>query len=211
VIFPLFYIRQAACFLPCDLERKVMPNVNEFKLGMVIDLNGTPCVVRKIDVRNPSSRGASTLYKIRFSNIQTGQKIDESLKGDDFFKEADCQRVNVQYSYSDGDGYTFMNMEDYSQYTLNKDEIEDQLAYLTEGLEGITALLIAGEIKAIELPVSITFTVEDTPPAIKGSSAANRTKTARLNTGLEIQVPEYLETGDVIKVNTLTGKFMSRA
>jgi elongation factor P len=117
----------------------------------------------------------------------------------------------VQYSYSDGDGYTFMNMEDYSQYTLNKDEIEDQLAYLTEGLEGITALLIAGEIKAIELPVSITFTVEDTPPAIKGSSAANRTKTARLNTGLEIQVPEYLETGDVIKVNTLTGKFMSRA
>lgn len=188
-----------------------MPNVNEFKLGMVIDLNGTPCVVRKIDVRNPSSRGASTLYKIRFSNIQTGQKIDESLKGDDFFKEADCQRVNVQYSYSDGDGYTFMNMEDYSQYTLNKDEIEDQLAYLTEGLEGITALLIAGEIKAIELPVSITFTVEDTPPAIKGSSAANRTKTARLNTGLEIQVPEYLETGDVIKVNTLTGKFMSRA
>jgi elongation factor P len=178
---------------------------------MVLDINGIPCVVRKIDVRNPSSRGASTLYKIRFSNIQTGQKIDETLKGDDFFKEADCQRVNVQYSYNDGDSYTFMNMDDYSQYALNREDIEDQLAYLTEGLEGITALLIAGEIKAIELPVTIAFTIEDTPPAIKGSSAANRTKTARLNTGLEIQVPEYLATGDVIKVNTLTGKFMSRA
>ncbi|MBN1378866.1 MAG: elongation factor P-like protein YeiP [Gammaproteobacteria bacterium] len=188
-----------------------MPNVNEFKLGMVIDINGAPHIVRKIDVRNPSSRGASTLYKIRFSNIQTGQKVDESLKGDDYYKEADCQRVNVQYSYSDGDSYTFMNMEDFSQYTLNREDIEDQVVYLTEGLEGITALLIAGEIKAIELPVTIVFTVEETPPSIKGASAANRTKTARMTTGLEIQVPEYLETGDVIKVNTLTGKFMSRA
>ena len=78
-------------------------------------------------------------------------------------------------------------------------------------LEGITALLINGNIAAIELPVSITFTIEETPPSIKGASAANRTKTARLNTGLEIQVPEYLERDDMIKVNTLTGKFMSRA
>lgn len=188
-----------------------MPNVNEFKLGIIVDIQGAPCIVRKIDVRNPSSRGASTLYKIRFSNLQTGQKIDETLKGDDFFRESDCQRVNVQYSFNDGDGYTFMNMEDYSQYTLNKSDIEEQIPYLTEGLEGITALLINGNIAAIELPVSITFTIEETPPSIKGASAANRTKTARLNTGLEIQVPEYLERDDMIKVNTLTGKFMSRA
>ena len=188
-----------------------MPNVNEFKLGMVVEIKGAPCIVRKIEVRNPSSRGASTLYKIRFSNVQTGQKIDETLKGDDYYKDADCQRVNVQYSYSDGHSFTFMNMEDFSQYVLDRDDIEDQIQYLTDGLEGITALLIDGQIKAIELPVSIVFTVEETPPAIKGASATNRTKTARMTTGLEIQVPEYLETGDIIKVNTLTGKFMSRA
>ena len=188
-----------------------MPNVSDFKLGMVVEVKGTPHIIRKIEVRNPSSRGASTLYKIRFANVQTGQKLDETLKGDDYYKDADCKRVNVQYSYSDGDSYTFMDMEDYSQYTLNTEDLEDQIEYLTEGLESITALIIDGSIKAIELPVTILFTVEETAPAIKGASATGRTKPAKMTTGLEIQVPEYLETGEIIKINTLTGKFMSRA
>lgn len=188
-----------------------MPNVNEFKLGMVVEVKGAPHIVKRIEVRNPSSRGASTLYKIRFSNAETGQKLDETLKGDDFYKDADCKRVNVQYSYKDGDSYTFMDMEDYSQYILNQEDLEDQADYLTEGLEGITALLVEGNIRAIELPVTIVFTITETAPAIKGASATGRTKPALLNTGLEIQVPEYLEAGEAIKLNTLTGKFMSRA
>jgi len=184
---------------------------SELKKGTVVDINGIPHVVKQVEVRNPSSRGASTLYKVRFNNLKTGQKLDESLKGDDFFKEADLVRVKVQFSYIDGDNYVFMNMDDYSQYNLGKEELEGKIDFLTEGLEGIVALLIDDTILGVELPSSVILEIVETAPEIKSASATSRTKTARLTTGVEIQVPEYLETGDLIKVNTETGKFMSRA
>lgn len=178
---------------------------------MVVEVNGMPHIVKQIEVRNPSSRGASTLYKVRFNNLKTGQKLDESLKGDDFLKEADYVRAKAQFSYIDGDNYVFMNAEDYTQYILSSEDLEDQLGYLTEGLEGIIALLVDDAVIAIELPSSVVMAITDTTPAIKGATASARTKTARLTTGIEIQVPEYLEVDDLVKVNTETGKFMSRA
>lgn len=188
-----------------------MPKASELKRGMIIEINEIPHAVKLVDSRSPSSRGASTLYKIRYTNLKTGQKLDESYKGDDFLKEADCIRVKVQYSYNDGESYVFMNSDDYSQYTLNEDELEGQTGYITEGLEGITALIMEGNILGIELPASVDLEIIETAPGIKGSSATARTKAAVLPTGIEVQVPEYLETGEVIKINTATGKFMSRA
>ena len=188
-----------------------MAKAGDLKKGMVVEINGVPHVVKQIEVRSPSSRGATTLYKVRFNNLKTGQKLVETLKGDDFFKDADCARVKVQYSYKDGDNYVFMNMEDYSQYSLRADELEDQKEYLTEGLEEIVALLMDDAILSIELPSSVTLEIVETAPEIKGATATGRTKPARLTTGLEVQVPEYLKTGEWIKINTLTGKFMSRA
>ncbi len=184
---------------------------SEFKKGMVVEINGVPHVVKEIEVRNPSSRGATTLYKVRFNNLKTGQKLDESLKGDDFFKEADFVRAKVQFSYVDGDNYIFMNIEDYSQYSLTRGDLEGKIGYLTEGLDGVVALLVDEVAIGIELPSAVSMTIVETAPALKGSSVTGRTKTARLATGIEIQVPEYLEVDQLIKVNTDTGKFMSRA
>lgn len=188
-----------------------MPKASELKRGMVVEINGSPHVVKQVEAKSPSSRGAATLYKIRFTQLQTKQKLDESFKGDDFLKETDCARVQVQYSYLDGDIYYFMNMEDYSQYGLSRQDLDDQVDYLVEGLDGITALLIEGLLLGIELPQSIALKIVDAAPGIKGSTATGRTKPARLSTGLEVQVPEYLEPGEMIKVNTTNGKFMSRA
>jgi len=188
-----------------------LPKVSELKQGTAVEINGEPYAVKTIEVRNPTSRGASTLYKIRFAHMKSKQKLDNTFKGDDFLKEADCSRVMVQYSYQDGGSYTFMNLESYDQYTLNAEELEGQIAYLTEGLEGIIMLLLDDAALAIELPTAIIMEVIETPPALKGASATNRTKPAKLTTGLEVQVPEYIETGEVIKVNSDTGKFMSRA
>ncbi len=187
-----------------------MPKAGDLKRGMIIEINGDPHVVKTIEAKSPSSRGASTLYKIRYNNLKTGQKLDESYKTDDMLKEADCSRVAVQYSYLDGDNYVFMNSEDYSQYELNKEIIEHQIGYITDGLEGISALLMDGNILGIELPATIVLQITETAPKLKGATAAGRTKPATLSTGLEIQVPEYLETNEFIKVNTVTGKFMSR-
>lgn len=188
-----------------------MLKASDLKKGLVVEVNGIPHTVKQIEVRNPTSRGATTLYKVRLNNLKTGQKLDETFKGDDMLKEAECVRAKVQYSYVDGDSYIFMDTEDYSQYTLSAEDLEGKVEYLTEGLEGIVALLIDDVPLNIELPSSVSLEIVETPPNIKGASASGRTKTARLTTGLEIQVPEYLETGEMVKVNTETGKFMSRA
>lgn len=188
-----------------------MPKASDLKQGSAIEINGEPYAVKKIEVRNPTSRGASTLYKIRFAHMKSKQKLDETFKGDDFLKEADCSKLMVQYSYQDGESYNFMNLETYEQYSLNAEDIDGQVEYLTEGLEGILILLLDETPLGIELPTTVSLEIVETPPAMKGASATNRTKPAQLTTGLEVQVPEYIETGETIKVNTETGKYMSRA
>lgn len=188
-----------------------MPKASELKKGMIIEIKGIPHAVKELEARSPSSRGAATLYKVRYTNLRTGQKLDESYKGDDVLKEADCARIPLQYSYQDGSRFIFMNTEDYTQYEVDAGELEGLTGYITEGLEGIIGLLMDDKLLSIELPQSVNLPIADTPPAIKGSSATGRTKAAVLSTGIEVQVPEYLEPGAIIKVNTLTGKFMSRA
>jgi elongation factor P len=188
-----------------------MPKASDLKRGMVVEVHDEPYVVKDIDIRNPSSRGASTLYKVRFNHLKTKQKRDESFKGEDFLKEVDCERQLVQFSYQDGDSYIFMNNETFEQYAINAADIEDALGYIHDGLDNIVAVLLQQQLVAIELPAAVSLTIVDTSPGIKGATAAARTKSATLSTGLEVQVPEYIENGEVIRVNTDTGKFMSRA
>lgn len=188
-----------------------MPKASEIKRGMVLDIAGIPHAVKSLEAKSPSSRGASTLYKIRFTNLKTGQKRDESFKGDDYVKEADYVREPVQYSYMDGDRYVFMNTENFNQYEVGEEIVGDMIGYITEGLQGMTALIMDGVLLTLELPQSVDMEIIETVPGIKGSSATGRTKPAKLVTGLEVQVPEYLEIGEIIRINTDTGKFMSRA
>ena len=188
-----------------------MPRASELNRGNVVSIDGTPHVVRQLEARSPSARGAATLYKIRFINLLTGQKRDESLKGDVILDEIDHEKAAVLFSYVDGEHYVFMNADDYSQYLISGSALVDEIPYLSEGIEGVTALIVEGQAVAIELPQSVTMEVTETAPGIKGASANARTKPATLATGLVIQVPEYLERGEMIRVNTTNGKFMARA
>ena len=123
----------------------------------------------------------------------------------------DIARRAVQLLYRDADGCTFMDAETYEQYTVSEDAVSDELLFLSDGLEGITALITDGSLLAIELPASVTLEIEDTAPAMKAASSSARTKPATVNTGLVVQVPEYLTPGEKIKVNTETREFISRA
>ncbi|EEF80981.1 elongation factor P-like protein EfpL [Methylophaga thiooxydans] len=189
----------------------IMPKASELKRGMVVELVNEPYVVKDIEIRNPSSRGAATLYKVRFNHLKNKQKRDESLKGEDFLKEVDCERKLIQFSYQDGDSFVFMDNETFEQYAVNGEDIKDELGYISDGLDNLVAVLLEQQLIAIELPASVNLTIIETSPGIKGATAAARTKPATLSTGIEVQVPEYIENGEVIKVNTTTGKFMSRA
>jgi len=188
-----------------------MPKASELKKGSVVEIDGGVYVVRDLEIRNPSARGASTLYKVRYSNVRDGRKLEQTLKGDDFIKDGNLSRHSVQFSYREGNMITFMDTENFSQYTLSAEDLDEQSAYMTEELEGMIALLVDGEIVGVELPPNVTLEIVDTAPGIKGASASARTKPATLSTGLEVQVPEYLEAGELVKVSTTTGKFVSRA
>ena len=188
-----------------------MPKASDLKKGSVVEIDGEVYFTRQIEKRNPSARGASTLFKIRFFNVRSGQKLEQTLNGDDFVKDGDLVRRAGQVSYREGDITTFMDTEDYSQYTLNAEVLEEQSGYMTEDLEGMIALLVDGQIVGIEIPQTVELEITETAPGLKAASASARTKPALLSTGLEIQVPEYLESGERIKVNTTNGKFVSRA
>lgn len=184
---------------------------NELKKGMVINIDGQNIVVKQVQVQSPSSRSGNTLYKTRGTNIVSRAKFERSFKGDEQVDSVEFQKRAVQLLFRDGDGCTFMDNESYEQFLLGEDLISDELQYITEGLEGISALIADDNIIGIELPSTVSLTIEECSPGIKGASASARTKPATLNTGLVVQVPEYLEPGEVIKVNTETGEYISRA
>lgn len=188
-----------------------MPRASEVKRGDVVDLNDIPYIVKEVEVKNPSARGAQTLYKFRFNNAQTRQKHEATFTGDEILKEANFAKRPMQYLYLDADGYVFMDKEDFAQHTLDTETIEDQLPFLTDDLDGIIGLMVNDALVGIDLPQVVVLEVIDTVPAMKGSSATARTKPAKLSTGAEVQVPEYVENGTMVRVNTQTGKFMSRA
>lgn len=188
-----------------------MPKASELKRGGVVEINGEPYIVNQIDVKAPSSRGANTLYKVRFNHVRTKQKLDETFKGEDQLGDLDLERRKVQYSYLDGDSFVFMDEEDYSQYGLDREALGDQVLFITEGLQGMMGLLVDGAIIGVELPQSVVMEISETAPGIKGASASARTKPATFASGLVVQVPEYLETGERVKINTQESRYMSRA
>jgi len=180
------------------------------KKGNVVRVNNRICQVKQIEVQTPSARGANTLYKIRFSGIPDGQKVEQTFKGNDMLEELEMERRSVSFLYQDQDMYTFMDTENYEQYTLAAENMEGQIAWLIDNLEGITALLLEGQIMAIDLPDAIDLEIVETAPAIKGATATNRNKPATLTNGETVMIPEYLEAGETIRVGPATGKFMGR-
>ncbi len=184
---------------------------NEIKKGQVFILDNKNILIKKIFVQSPSSRSGSTLYKISGKDIRSGQKFERSFKGDENITGIDVARRTVQLLYRDGDGYTFMDTENYEQFTLSDAAVADESPFLNDGMEDITALISEGELLGIELPNTIIMEITDCAPGMKSASSSARTKPATMPTGLIIQVPEYLTLGETIKINTETREFISRA
>jgi elongation factor P len=183
---------------------------NQLKKGTVIAINDRPHIVAATTCQTPSARGGATIFKIRAKDVMTGQKTDLSCKGDESFKEVDYQKKPVEFLYRDQGGYVFIDLEDFSQFELSSELLADESPYLLESME-LTALIIDGLIKGVQLPDTVDLKISQCDPGIKGASATARTKNAEVETGYNLQVPEYLEEGEVIKIDTRTGKYLSRA
>jgi len=183
----------------------------DIKPGSVLNYNDAPVMIEGISVQTPSARGAATLYKFRGRNLVTKQKIDITLKGGEALDEADFQRRPVKLMYSDATHVHLLDQQDFNQWSLTLDEVGDVLNYLTEGIEGVQALVYQDECVGLQLPTAVELTITACDPGVKGNSATGRTKPATLETGFVVQVPEYIKQGERIKVDTRSGEFLSRA
>ncbi len=183
----------------------------DIKSGTIVVYEGNPVAIEGITVHSPSARGAATLYKFRARNVVTRNKIDLTMKGTDSIDEADFSKRNVQMMYTDPEKIYLMDQEDYQQFELPIDDVSEQLPYITEGLEGMRALIYNDECVALEVPPTVELTIKQCDPGVKGNSATSRTKPATLETDLVVQVPEYIKEGEKVKVDTRTGAYLSRA
>jgi elongation factor P len=187
-----------------------MLSPGQLKRGAIIEIDEAPCVIESIKVQTPSSRGANTLWKVRARNLKTKQKVDKVYRGGDTVPEPNFERRDVQFLYSDTSRLHFMDLEDYNQFSLPREDLEEEASYLIDNVEGIRSLVVDEEVIGVELPLTVDLKITECDPSVKGNSATSRTKSATLETGLTIQVPEHLSAGETLRIDTATGKFVQR-
>ena len=187
-----------------------MPKASEIKKNAAVELNGSVYFVKDIERSVPQGRAGGSIYRMRMYDVVSGAKIDESFKDSDMLNLADLIRRPATLSYIDGDEYVFMDSEDYTSFNLNKESIADEILFINEDTQGVQVILINDAPVALDLPASVELEITETDPSIKGQSATSRTKPATLSTGLVVQVPEHISTGDRIKINVEERKFTGR-
>ncbi len=200
-----------AGFAKAPEDRTPVVPAKDFKKRMVVEIDGAPHMIEQIQVQTPSARGAATLYKIKARNLKSRQRVDKTYKGTDSLAESSFERRPVQYLYRDADGFHFMDAENYDQFSLPVETVEDQAPYMTENMEGVESLVVDEEVIGIEIPDTVALEIVETNPGVKGNSATGRTKPARLSTGAVVQVPEHLDQGVVVRVDTRNGDYLGRA
>ena len=178
---------------------------------MCVESDGSPIIIESLKVQSPTARGGATTYKFRGRNVVTKQKVDIALKGTESLDEADFQKRSVNLMYSDSTHMHLMDNENYQQYSLALEDVESERPYIIDGLEGLLAMIYNDQCVGLQIPAAVELVVTECDPGVKGNSATSRTKPATLETGLQLQVPEYLKQGEKIKVDTRTGAFLSRA
>jgi len=188
-----------------------MPKASEIKKNSAIEYNGSVYIIKTIERSVPQGRAGGSIYRMRMYDAATRNKIDQSFKDSDMLTLADLTRRPAKFSYSDGDEYVFMDDEDYSAYSFNKEQIEDELLFIDETTEGLSVVIVDEAPIALDLPANVDLDIVEADPAIKGQSATARTKPAILSTGLTVQVPEHISSGERISVNVEERRFVSRA
>src|SRR4051794_32861310 len=178
---------------------------------MVVEIDGAPHIIEHIQVQTPSARGAATLYKVKARNLKTKARVEKAYRGTDSLNESSFERRPVQFLYRDPEGCHFMDSADFNQFSFSTDDLRDQLPFMTENMEGVEALVVDDEVIAVELPDTVDLPIVETAPGVRGNSATGRTKPATLSTGHVIQVPEHLEQGVTVRVDTRTGEYLGRA
>ena len=184
-----------------------MINVNDFKTGVTIIYDNNIYQVLEFNHVKPG-KGAA-IVKAKLKNLRTGSIVEQTFNAGIKVETAHVNKTKMQFLYSTGSSYSFMNMETYEQVELDESQISNEVKYLKEGLE-VMLFFYESEMLGIELPEKIDYEIIATEPAIKGNTATNATKDATIETGMNVRVPLFIEQGERILVSTKDGKYVSR-
>ncbi|MFH0818556.1 MAG: elongation factor P [Patescibacteria group bacterium] len=180
---------------------------SDFKNGLALLYKGDPWVIVGFQHVKPGKGGAFIRTKLK--NLKNGKVLEETFRPIDQFEDPDVSRRKLQFLYGDEQFFFFMD-DNYEQYQINKEVIGDYGKYLKEECK-VDGYFMKDTLFNIELPPKMDFTVTDAPPGIKGDTAGNASKKVTIETGAEVDVPLFINKGDVIRINTETGAYASRA
>jgi elongation factor P len=178
------------------------------KKGMLIKIGQD--LFRVLELQHVTPGNLRGFVRVKFRNIRTGTLSDQKLRSEDFVERATLDEREMQYLYRDGDAFHFMDTSSYEQLHIDAEALGDNVNYLIPDAL-IKVEFYGSEPVGIELPQTVDLVVEETAPGIKGATASNQIKPARLETGLVVNVPPFVNNGDKIRVNTETGEYLSRA
>ena len=184
-----------------------MINATELRKGVIIELDDK--LYQVIDYQHVKMK-RTALAKVRLRDISAGHTIERSFQSDERLVRARLDSRQMQYLYNDGELYYFMDQENFEQIPLNSVQLGDALSYLKEG-NSVEVSSYKDEIVGVALPITVELEVTKTEPGFKGDTATGGSKPATLETGLNIQVPLFVNEGDIIKVDTRTGTYLERS
>ncbi|OUM96883.1 MAG: elongation factor P [Thermobacillus sp. ZCTH02-B1] len=185
-----------------------MINVNDFRTGLTIEVDGEIYSVLEFQHVKPGKGAAFVRSKLK--NLRNGNLVEKTFRAGETVNRAQIENREVQYLYNSGDEYVFMDNETFDQFTLDRKQLEWEINFLKENMN-VNIQFYQGEIIGISLPNSVPLKVVETEPGVRGNTATNATKNAKLETGLIVQVPLFINEGDVLLIDTREGKYISRA
>jgi elongation factor P len=180
---------------------------SDLRKGLKIEIDGDPYVVVQFEFVKPGKGQA--LYKCRLKNMITGSQFDKTYRSGEKFKEANLEAVEMEYLYFDGNAYCFMNSSNYEQEFLTEDQVGDAKAFLKENTV-CNVLMFDKKALEISLPNFVELNITEAEPWAKGDTAAGSTKPATLETGHVVQVPPFVNSGEMIRIDTRTGQYVER-
>jgi elongation factor P len=183
-------------------------SVNDFKTGLTIEVENDIFTV--VDFQHVKPGKGAAFVRSKLKNLRNGNIVERTFRAGENVGRAHVENRPMQYLYASGDEHTFMDMETFDQIALDKSQIEWELNFLKENMQ-VNIASYQGEIIGITMPNSVELKVTETEPGIKGNTATGATKNATLETGLTVQVPLFINEGDVLLIDTREGKYVSRA
>ena len=184
-----------------------MISTGDLKKGVVFEMDGQ--LLQVMDYQHLKIGRGSAQVRMRLRNVRSGAIIDRTVQAGDKWPRVRLEHRSVQYLYEDPPNYVFMDQENYDQTTLSPEQLGDAVNYLKDGLE-MEVLMHDTEPIGVELPITVELRIEATEPGFRGDTASGGTKPARLETGLMVNVPLFVNTGEAIKVDTRTGTYIER-